>query len=86
MGLVERGVIFMIGTISNAILFLFTSRVILEIVSVGESVAGTGPATPAMNLLAPVMQLVIGMIQLGLIAYLIAGIGEQKSVAQEPMP
>lgn len=85
MGIIQRGIVFAIGTTSNAILFLFHSRVILEVIAVGKEVAGKGPATDAMNLLPMGIQLAIGGLQVGLILYLIGGLGKERSAARRPL-
>jgi len=82
----QRGIVFTIGTFSNAILFLFHSRVILEIIATAEELFGTGPATPALNLLPMAIQLAIGGLQLGLILYFIGGLGEERASDRRPMP
>lgn len=86
MGLVQRGVVFMIGTIGNGILFLFHSRVLLEILSIGNDIAGTGPATGALTMLPAAMQLAIGGLQIIFIVYLLGGLGEERSQSRRPMP
>lgn len=86
MGLMQRGVIFTIGTVSNAILFLFLSRVLLPLLATGESIAGEGPATAALTNLPIAIQVAMGVLQLGLIAYLLGGLGEERSTQRRPMP
>lgn len=87
MGVIKRGVVFSIGTVSNAILFLFHSRVILEVVSVaGDLNAKAGPASGAFDLLPTAIQLGIGGIQIGLILYLLGGLGEERARSRRPMP
>lgn len=86
MGLIQRFKVFAIGTTANAILFLFLSRALLPLLAKGEEIAGTGPATSAMNLLPVTIQLAIGALQLGLIVYFVAGIGEQRTADRRPMP
>lgn len=81
MGLIQRGVIFFAGTLANAIVFIFLSRVVLPLISYGPE----GPATDAMNLLPVAMQLTIGMFQVGLIVYLVGGLGQQRSERRRPM-
>lgn len=81
MGLIQRGVIFFGGTVANAIIFIFLSRVVLPLISYGPE----GPATGAMNLLPVAMQLAIGVFQLGLIVYLVGGLGQQRSNQRRPM-
>lgn len=85
MGVIQRGIIFIVGTISNGILFLFHSRVILEILSVAEQLAGSGPATSALNLLPAAIQLAIGGLQIGLVVYLLVGLGEERTANRRPM-
>lgn len=84
MGIVGRGIVFTIGTFSNAILFLFHSRVVLEIVDISNNFA-SGPATSAINLLPAAMQLAIGGIQLILIVYFLGGLGEERAARRRPM-
>lgn len=87
MGLLQRGIIFFAGTVANGILFVFHSRVLLEVLAMGQAITGgSGPATGALNLLPTVMQLVIGGFQLGLIFYLLGGLGQQKTTAERPLP
>lgn len=84
MGIMKRGVIFTIGTISNAILFLFHSRVILEVLSIADTFP-KGPATDALNLIPPAIQLAIGGLQLGLILYFIGGLSQERTATRRPM-
>jgi hypothetical protein len=86
MSVLRRGVIFTIGTVSNAILFIFHSRVLLEVLAQGNEIAGTGPATGAMELLPVAMQLAMGILQIGLIVYLLGGLGEERAAQQRPLP
>ncbi len=83
--IIKRGIVFSIGTVSNAVLFLFHSRVVLELLSVAESIGGTGPATDALNLLPVALQLAMGGLQIGLVLYFVGGIGEERA-AGRPMP
>lgn len=85
MSVITRGIVFAIGTTANAILFLFHSRVLLEVLAIGEEVAGTGPATGAFNLLPMAMQLAMGGLQVGLILYFIGGLGEERTATRRPM-
>jgi hypothetical protein len=78
--------VFVGGTIGNAVLFLFLSRALLPAIGIGRDVAGTGPATPALNLIPLVVQLVIGCIEVALILYFVAGIGEERVSSRRPMP
>lgn len=86
MSVLSRGIIFSFGTVSNAILFLVHSRVVLFLLDIGEGIVGTGPATGALNLLPAAMQLGMGILQIGLIVYFIGGIGEEKASSRRPMP
>jgi len=81
MGVIQRGVIFLAGTIANGILFIFLSRVVLPIVNYGP----TGPATQAMQLLPVAIQLAIGGLEVGLIFYFISGLGEERAAQRRPM-
>jgi len=85
MSVIKRGIVFSVGTVANAILFLFHSRVLMEVLSVGRDVAGTGPATPAFDLLPVAMQLAMGGLQIGLILYLIGALGQERSATRRPM-
>jgi len=86
MGVIKRGIVFSIGTVSNAILFLFHSRVLLEILAVAKDLGGyAGPASGAFDLLPTAIQLALGALQLGLILYFVGGIGEEKATARRPM-
>lgn len=78
MGVVQRGAIFVFGTIGNAILFVMLSRAILPIINYGPS----GPADTAFNLLPTALQLVIGAIEVGLIVYFAGGLGQQRTAAR----
>jgi len=82
MGVVQRGAIFMFGTIGNAILFVMLSRAVLPIINFGPA----GPADTAFNLLPTALQLVIGAIEVGLIVYFVAGIGEERTVNRRRAP
>jgi hypothetical protein len=84
MSVIQRGIIFTFGTISNAILFLFHSRVIMEIVDVANGFAD-GPAMGAINLLPAAIQLAIGGIQIGLILYFIGGLGQERTADRRPV-
>lgn len=86
MGLMQRGVVFAIGTFSNAVLFLFLSRALLPLLETGQSIAGDGPATAALNNLPIAIQLAMGLLQLGLIAYLLGGLGEERASQRRPLP
>lgn len=86
MGIFRRGIVFSIGTVSNAILFLFHSRVVLEVLAIAEEIAGEGPATDALNMLPVAMQLAMGGIQLVLVLYLVGGLGQERAAARRPMP
>jgi len=81
MGVIQRGVIFLAGTIANGILFIFLSRVVLPIVNYGP----TGPATQAMQLLPVAIQLAIGGLEVGFIFYFISGLGEERAAQRRPM-
>lgn len=85
MGVIQRGVVFFAGTTGNTILFLFHTRVVLVLLDHGRDIAGTGPATGALNLLPGAMQLAIGGIQVVLIAYLLGGLGQEKSTGRRPI-
>lgn len=84
MSIIKRGFVFTAITISNAILFLFHSRVLLEIVNISENFA-SGPATQAINLLPAVIQLAIGAIQIGVTLYFLAGLQRQRTVTRGPV-
>lgn len=87
MGLIQRGVIFFGGTISNAVLFVALSRIIMPyFADGGEFYTAGGPASDALSLLPTAMQLVIGAFQVGLILYFVAGIGEERTADRRPMP
>lgn len=77
MGIVRRGIVFTAGTVANGVVFLFLARVYLPILAMGEEIAGTGPATGALELVPLALQLAIGGLQIGLIVYLVGGIGEE---------
>jgi hypothetical protein len=85
MGIIGRGIVFVVGTISNAILFLFHSRVILEVLSVADDFA-SGPADGAFAILPVAIQLAIGGIQVGLVLYFIGGLGQERTADRRPMP
>jgi len=81
MGVIQRGIIFSGGTMANAVLFLFHSRVVLEVQDVSQTFP-SGPATPAINMLPDVIMLAIGALQLGLIVYFLGGLGQERSTVQ----
>lgn len=81
MGVIQRGIIFLAGTMANGILFIFLSRVVLPIVNYGPA----GPATQAMNLLPAAIQLAIGGLEVGLIFYFISGLGEERAAQRRPL-
>lgn len=82
MGALKRGIIFFAGTLSNGLLFLFHSRVVLEVLDY----AGQGPATGAMNMLPDAMVLAMGGLQIGLIVYLLGGFGKERAATRRMMP
>lgn len=84
MSIIKRGVIFTVGTVSNAILFLFHSRVVLEVLDVATAFPA-GPATDALNLIPSAIQLAIGGLQLGLILYFIGGLSQERTASRRPM-
>jgi len=84
MGVIQRSIVFFALTFSNAILFLFHSRVLLEIVSIANSFA-SGPGTSAINLLPVALQLAMGGIQLVAIVYLLGGLSEERAAQRRPM-
>jgi hypothetical protein len=83
--IIRRGIIFTAGTFSNAVLFLFHSRVILEVLDTATEVAGKGPATGALDLLPVGIQLAIGVLQIGLIVYLLGGFENERTKTRMPM-
>lgn len=86
MGLIGRGVVFTVGTFSNAILFLVLSRVVLPLIATGTAIAGQGPATGAIELIPTAIKLAIGVIEIGLIGYFLGGLGEERTASRRPMP
>ncbi len=87
MRVLNRGVVFTIGTISNAIVFLFHSRVLMEVLDVAKDFGWSGgPATGALQLLPVAMQLAMGVFQLGLILYFLGGLGQERASATRSMP
>jgi len=85
MGILRRLPVFALLVVTDAILFIFHSRVVLTIVDIANSFA-SGPATGAINLLPDVLQLVMGVILLGAFAYLLGGIGEERAAARRRPP
>lgn len=83
MSVVRRGVVFFGGTIANAILFIFHSRVLLSVTDIANSFP-SGPATPAIELLPQAVMGAILIIQVGLIAYFLGAFGEQRTATQGP--
>jgi len=81
-GVVQRGAIFVFGTIGNAILFVMLSRAVLPIINFGPS----GPADQAFSLLPTAIQLVIGALEVGLIVYFVGGIGEERAATRRRAP
>jgi len=86
MGLMGRGVVFTTLTIANAVLFVVSSRGVLTIIDMANTRVGSGPATPAFDLLPVALQLAMGIVQLGLIVYLITGIGEERTARTRRSP
>lgn len=82
MGVVQRGAIFVFGTIGNAILFVMLSRAVLPIINFAPS----GPADQAFSLLPTAIQLVIGALEVGLIVYFVGGIGEERAATRRRAP
>lgn len=85
MGIVSRLPIFFGLVVTDAVLFLFHSRVLLRVIETGEAIAGTGPATGAINLLPAAMQLVMGIILVGAFGYLLGGISSERTAARRRM-
>lgn len=86
MGLIQRGVIFFAGTISNAVLFVVLARIVVPYFSDGSAFGvPAGPATDALTLLPTALQLVIGALQLGLILYFVGGLGEERAARRRPL-
>lgn len=85
MSLIRRLPVFMALIVADAILFLFYSRVLLEVLATGEEIAGTGPATSSMNLLPAAMQLVMGIILVGAFGYLLGGISSERTAVRRRM-
>lgn len=86
MGIIGRGIIFSIGTFSNAMIFLFHSRVILEILAVAKDLGMyAGPASGAFDLLPLAIQLAIGGFQVGLILFFLGGLGEERAARRRPI-
>jgi len=85
MSLLRRAFVFSFGTVSNAILFIFHSRVVLSVMDVAGDFP-TGPATDAINLLPTAIMLAIGVIQIALVFYFIAGLQRQRTVQRRPQP
>jgi hypothetical protein len=83
MGVIDRVFVFAIGTTGNAILFMFHSRVLLELVGFVNG-RGEGPATDAINLLPTTVQIAIGIIQVVLVAYLLGAFAEERTVTRRP--
>ena len=83
MSVIQRGLVFSVGTGSNAILFLFHSRVVLEVVSIANSFPD-GPATSAINLVPQAILIAIGIIQVVLVAYLLGAFGQQRTAQRRP--
>jgi hypothetical protein len=82
MGVLDRMTIFVGGTIANGILLLIQVRVILPFYAEGQALTPTGPATGALGLVPQAITIAIGLIQIGLIVYLIGGLGSEKTVTQ----
>lgn len=83
MSVIQRGIVFAFITFSNAILFLFHSRVILEIVRVANEM-GEGPATGAINLIPQAIMIGIAIIQVAAIAYFLGAFSEERTVTRRP--
>lgn len=84
MSIIRRGIVFAVGTVSMAVLFLVHSRVVLEIMAVAETFP-SGPATGALQLLPMAIQIAIGGIELGLILYFLGGLQEERTVSRGPV-
>jgi hypothetical protein len=85
MSLINRAVVFVFGTISNAVLFIVFSRAYLTLKNTGLSISSSGPGTEAMNLLPTAIVLAMGILQIGLVVYLLGGLGEERTVQRGPM-
>lgn len=81
MGVLQRMIIFTIGTFTNGILVLFLTRAVLPFYADAQSLTASGPATSAMNLVPQAMTLAIGVIQVGLLVYLLGGLGTERTVS-----
>ena len=84
MSIIGRGVVFSGLTLSNLVLFVFHSRVVLEIVEISQSFS-SGPATGAINLLPQALVLAMLIIQVIATAYLLGAFSQQRTANQGPV-
>lgn len=77
MSLVSRGRVFFAGTLVNAILFVFYSRVVLTVTGVVNSF-GTGPATGAIEMVPQALVVAMLALQAGVTAYFVGAFGQQR--------
>jgi len=84
MSIIARGLVFSGLTVSNAVLFVFHSRVVLRIVAIAESF-GTGPASPAINLLPQALMLAMLIIEVIAVSYLLGAFSQQRKATQGPV-
>jgi len=84
MSVLNRALVFVSGTVGNAVLFLFHSRVLLEVVATANALS-TGPGTAAIELLPTAVMIAIGGIQVILIAYLLGAFSEQRTATRRPV-
>lgn len=83
MSIIRRGIVFVAGTISNAILYIIHSRAVLEVLDIANTFP-SGPATAALDMIPTAMVLAIGGIQAILVVYLLGGLQDQRTVRRRP--
>lgn len=82
MSTIGRSRVFFGGTLVNAILFVFYSRVVLTVMDVVNGF-GTGPATPAISMIPQAVVVAMLGLQVGVTAYFLGAFGQQRNVSPQ---
>jgi hypothetical protein len=83
MSLSSRGRVFFAGTLVNAVLFVFYSRVVLTVTGLVNDF-GTGPATPAIEMIPQAVVVAMLALQIGVTGYFLGAFGQQRKAQRRP--
>jgi len=84
MSLISRGGVFFGGTLANGVIFVFYSRVVLTTTELVNSF-GTGPATPAIEMIPQAVVLAMLTLQVGVTGYFLGAFGKQRQANRRPL-